>query len=536
MDKEFCLLNEPWIKVLDQENTIKEVSLLDVFRDAHKYKSLAGETVTQDASILRLLLAIVITVFYRYDVDGQEDNVLEYEDPEEVILERWSEYWKKGAFKADTFQKYLETYKERFFLFHPETPFWQVADLKDGTNYGIINLYGNIKESNNVASRHHFHMTDGHYVETVSYAETARWLVYNNAYSINVKTKVDGKNKPTGVGRLGKLGLIIVEENTIYKTILMNLCALNGQGMAWNEPKPIWEQPPKIEVGVEIVPPDNLPELYTIQSRRSLLQRKDGWVSGYRSVGGDYYSIINDLVEPMTLLKQDSKDKENIKPLKHQKSIAAWREFPSMLVQSESLPLKPGLIRWLEELMEDVQMKNKQLITFHMIGLEYGDGMSYTNGELIDESLSMSKELIKEKGDIWRRLITDEIEKCEEVVQKSYYFLAKELAADLYKGDKKKTTDIVDSLATAYYYKIDRFFREWLISIKPGESKKEEKEYEWQQTSSKIAESVVVDYISGIDPQHIMICAKAVGIFKKNLYKIYPGMEKKGGDENEQEK
>ena len=144
MDKEFCLLNEPWIKVLDQENTIKEVSLLDVFRDAHKYKSLAGETVTQDASILRLLLAIVITVFYRYDVDGQEDNVLEYEDPEEVILERWSEYWKKGAFKADTFQKYLETYKERFFLFHPETPFWQVADLKDGTNYGIINLYGNI--------------------------------------------------------------------------------------------------------------------------------------------------------------------------------------------------------------------------------------------------------------------------------------------------------------------------------------------------------------------------------------------------------
>lgn len=207
-----------------------------------------------------------------------------------------------------------------------------------------------------------------------------------------------------------------------------------------------------------------------------------------------------------------------------------------MLVQSESLPLKPGLIRWLEELMEDVQMKNKQLITFHMIGLEYGDGMSYTNGELIDESLSMSKELIKEKGDIWRRLITDEIEKCEEVVQKSYYFFAKELAADLYKGDKKKTTDIVDSLATAYYYKIDRFFREWLISIKPGESKKEEKEYEWQQTSSKIAESVVVDYISGIDPQHIMICAKAVGIFKKNLYKIYPGMEKKGGDENEQEK
>ena len=54
MDKEFCLLDESWIKVLNDENEIIEVSLIDVFTNAHKYKRLAGETATQDGAILRL--------------------------------------------------------------------------------------------------------------------------------------------------------------------------------------------------------------------------------------------------------------------------------------------------------------------------------------------------------------------------------------------------------------------------------------------------------------------------------------------------
>ena len=125
MDKEFCLLDEPWIKVLDEQNVTREVSLIDIFTNAHRYKRLAGETVTQDAAILRLLLAVAITVFYRYRADGCEDCVLEYDDPEEEILNRWSEYWDSGVFNANVFQEYLENYRERFYLFHPETPFWQ---------------------------------------------------------------------------------------------------------------------------------------------------------------------------------------------------------------------------------------------------------------------------------------------------------------------------------------------------------------------------------------------------------------------------
>ena len=545
MDKEFCLLDEPWIKVLDQENTIKEVSLLDVFRDAHKYKSLAGETVTQDASILRLLLAIAITVFYRYDVDGQEDNVLEYEDPEKVILERWSEYWKKGAFKADTFQKYLETYKERFFLFHPETPFWQVADLKDGTNYGIINLYGNIKESKNTKSKHHFNMTDGEYVENISKAEAARWLVFNNAYSKMIKYRGENSLKNAEVGWVSELGLIVVDSDNLYKLLLLNLCALYRGEEAWGEPRPIWEVEFRASAGHGINIPDNLPELYTIQSRKVCLQQKNNKIFGYFATRGDYYSA-NNMIEPMTLLKYNKNN--DIVPEKHNKTIEMWKEFSTLLpIKNE---IKPGIIFWIQSLRE-ISLFKENIITFQMIGLEFEDEKKYKSiyGDQINESLSLSAEFLDNIGREWITRITDQVENCEKVRRQCYSKFARTLLLEKFKinSNSKEKTEfkkqienkikyIEDRLATAYYYRINRAFREWLISIKPGESKKEEKEYEWQQTSSKIAESVVVDYISGIDPQHIMICAKAVGVFKKNLYKIYPGMGKKGGDEDEQEK
>jgi len=112
MDKEFCLLDESWIKVLDEQNVTREVSLIDIFTNAHRYKRLAGETVTQDAAILRLLLAVAITVFYRYRADGCEDCVLEYDDPEEEILNRWSEYWDSGAFNANVFQEWKPIEKD----------------------------------------------------------------------------------------------------------------------------------------------------------------------------------------------------------------------------------------------------------------------------------------------------------------------------------------------------------------------------------------------------------------------------------------
>ena len=71
-EREFNLLDEPWIKVITPSMEQKEVSLTDVMIHAHEYKDLAGEMATQDAALLRMLLAVAVTVFYRYDANGKE--------------------------------------------------------------------------------------------------------------------------------------------------------------------------------------------------------------------------------------------------------------------------------------------------------------------------------------------------------------------------------------------------------------------------------------------------------------------------------
>lgn len=526
MDKAFNLLDEPWIKVLDFNNRISEVSLTGFFENAHNYRQLAGETVTQDIAILRVLLAVTETVFYRYNSDGQEDDILEVLEPEEEILERWKEYWNRGKFEGNVFRDYLDTYRERFFLFHPKTPFWQTNELpKEATEYGVINLYGNIKESNNVSTRHHFQVRDGKAAEDLSYAEATRWLIYNNAFSVNVKTKVGGENKAVGVGRLGQLGLIMADEDNLFRILMINLCALDGNGRAWKSPNPIWEQEPRKKPGVEIVPPDNLPEKYTLQSRRLLLKHVNGKITGFFSIGGDYYSTVNDLREPMTLLQYREREKvKEIIPKRHKKEVMVWRELPSILVQQDECKpdaAKPGLLVWIRWLQRNRLLSKNKYITFQMIGLEYGDGMSYTNGEIFSQSLTLSKKLLEDIGDVWILDINDEVEKCEKVAGAAFFVFSKRIADSLYKGDSQKRKMIQDWLAGEYYFNIDQGFRHWLIGIDPENDSREEKRREWEIQSACIANDVTNHYIERLSPQSMIVASDARKWFGIELCKIY---------------
>lgn len=65
-EMEFNLLEEPWVRVLLEDYTVREVSLKDALLNAEQYIDLAGEVPTQDIAVLRLLLAILHTVFSRW--------------------------------------------------------------------------------------------------------------------------------------------------------------------------------------------------------------------------------------------------------------------------------------------------------------------------------------------------------------------------------------------------------------------------------------------------------------------------------------
>lgn len=85
---EFNLLEEPWIRVRKPDCTMEEVSLTDALLHAHEYAGLAGELPTQDVAVLRLLLAVLQTVFYRVDLEGNVSPLTE----EEEALDRWCKF------------------------------------------------------------------------------------------------------------------------------------------------------------------------------------------------------------------------------------------------------------------------------------------------------------------------------------------------------------------------------------------------------------------------------------------------------------
>ena len=540
-EKEFNLLEEPWIRVLAADLSVKEVNLVDALVHAQEYKALAGEMPTQDVAMLRLLIACAETVFYRYDAEGEEVGISSQDSDYNSVMERWEAYWKKGKLPEAAVRGYLKKYEDRFWLFHPETPFFQVADLAYGTDYGTQSLYGNLKSSNNKKTKYHFSMNDGSEIQSMSYPEAARWLLNLNAFSVNMKVaKQDpsGPKSAAGVGRLGRLGLIYVDGQSLFELIMLNLTPLNGEEV-WEDPRPIWEQPVRTAQSVQIVSPDNLPELYTLQSRRIMLKRENGRVTGFRAMNGDFFSYEDAFTEQMTLWKKNEDKKTghtSYLPKQHSAQIQAWREFPTVF-DARKMPHLPGVVNWIKEVTNRGLALKNTLVTFHTVGMVYGDGMSYTYGDCISDSITLSSELLKGFSGQWITRITEEIEKCKSVTDTAIRPFG-QMVGQVLNEDNSRA--IQDQLSANYYSLIDQPFRDWLKSIKLNEDQKDTEMDQWGRQSYYYARQVIEEFLetqtsnfykSRETKSKIRSIPQAYSWFLWKLGTLYPNVNKNPGKE-----
>ena len=187
---EFNLLTEPWVRVRRPDNTVQEVSLTDALLHAQDYVDLAGEMPTQDAAMLRLLLAVLFTVFSRVNVEGEPEPFEEEDD----ALARWGDLWQLGHFPEQPLRDYLEQWKDRFWLFHPTHPFWQVPGAEIGTACSAAMLNGEMIESKNKLRL--FPLYAGQSKERLSYPQAARWLLSVNGFD-DTSLKPKEKNLPS---------------------------------------------------------------------------------------------------------------------------------------------------------------------------------------------------------------------------------------------------------------------------------------------------------------------------------------------------
>lgn len=167
----YNLLDEKWIPVTFCDGTAGDVSLTGLLADASGIQTISGELPQMKFAIMRLALAILYRMQSMPDASRGE------------LVALWSSMWESGEFDREYLLDYLDFVHDRFYLFDDEVPFYQVAGLSylSGETGPVSTIVPDVPK----ADRFLFCMKAPQCVDTLTYAEAARYLVMAHAYDIS---------------------------------------------------------------------------------------------------------------------------------------------------------------------------------------------------------------------------------------------------------------------------------------------------------------------------------------------------------------
>jgi CRISPR system Cascade subunit CasA len=112
MNASYSLVDEPWIPCRMIDGQPFDLGLRDTLVRAHEIAEVSHASPLVTSALLRLLLCVVHRV-----LAGPRTQ------------DAWLATWKCGAFDRVTIESYLDRWHERFDLFHPAHPFFQVGEF-----------------------------------------------------------------------------------------------------------------------------------------------------------------------------------------------------------------------------------------------------------------------------------------------------------------------------------------------------------------------------------------------------------------------
>lgn len=542
MQSEYNVLYENWVRVRKMDGTTAEVSAMDALTLSHEYVALAGETPTQDVSMLRFLETILFTVFSRVTEEGEVFELLDAEDAEEEALVRWKAIWDMKHFPQAPIENYLKQWEDRFWLFDDRYPFWQIPRSQKATEFSAAKLNGEVLESNNKVRL--FSCRSGDAKAKLSFAEAARWLLSVNNWDDSASTKSNVGNAP-GCGWLGKCGTIYAVGSNLFETLMLNLTLLKDGREAWGYANPYWERDVELfSDSYSLAMPDNPAELYSMRSRYMTLKREpnQSYVVGVFSTKKENFSTVNAFAEQMTMWSCQNK-RGDFEPKKHAAERQMWRDFGAVFdvnaVQKEKRR-KPGIVSWAGTLTTSGCVPMEKPIRFSIVDVVYDSSMGSIQ-DCFGDAVSFHAGLLSEKWDTWGSMIAKEITQCETAASYVGKFASDIVRAsgisDEAKHKKIKMYEYRGNLAKEMFYsEIDVPFREWLYRLIPDDIEHcEEYRMEWRRTARKIALSVGRDLAKKAGTPAFVgrkrekspgeerrySTPQAYNIFKANINKLY---------------
>ncbi|SDC64363.1 type I-E CRISPR-associated protein Cse1/CasA [Actinokineospora iranica] len=494
----FDLIDQPWLLVRRLDGSVTELSLLETFRQSGDLAGLVGEVPTQVFALTRILLAVVHDV-----TEGPRD------------LDEWSELWSADELPVEDIAAYLDRCRDRFDLFHPRTPFLQVAGLRTakGEVSGLDKIIADIPNGKP------FFSTRLGSDQALTFAEAARWVVHCHAFdpsgiksgAVGDDRVKGGKGYPIGTGWSGYLGGVLPEGANLRETLLLNLIARDFDLTAADAcvDRPAWRRAP-VTAGVED-PDGRAPtgpvDLFTWQSRRIRLVPQGDKVVGVLVCNGDRVMPQNKFrFEPHSAWRRSQAQEKKLReptvymPLEHDPERAIWRGLQALLPQAAavgqsseaSARLAPGVLKWLALLGDDVIGPDFP-IRLRTIGMTYGS-QSSTTAEIIDDALSIQSILLSQSAAELRGKVLS----CVEAAENGAKALGS-LAANLTAASGGDPAGSRERAKESAYAELDGPFRDWVSRLGPN-SDAIEQQVLWHRLAGQVVRGLGQDLLDRASP------------------------------------
>lgn len=547
----FNLVTEPWIQVLDQDGNPKEVSLLDVFENAASYQRLAGDMASQDLVILRLLVAILTTVYSRVDVDGEvyewltldekmhvkeaDEEDYEYDD----LVNTWQLLYKNGKFSNSVIQ-YLKANSSKF-DFLGDDPFYQVnkevydqevpankkVNIKSpkGT-VDIKQINRTISESNNSPSI--FSPKTRQTKNEVNLAQLVRWIItYQSFTGVTDKTKVNSKKKfSVSAGWLYGLNPVFAQGENLFQTLMLNLVFSEE----YRTGKPFWEFENAVEY-IEFLKEEpfardlSISTLYTLWSRMLHIE----WINEEPIIftaGLPKLDSTEAFIEPMTTWRRNKKTGEVYPATKHLNDLtkAMWRNFGQYVRTTDSDELEdmhePEIIKWLRNVQDNEYLPTDTSLTLRTITLiSDGNATSQSPVVEINDGFRIRADVLFDKNnkDYWPEDIENMIDLTQQVGKDFWIF-----TNNISKLRGLDGTNFADNSIIKFYESLNLPFLNWLASLR-NDQERDEKTAEWRKILKKIAITKAEEVLKNASPRDIIgqESSKEEGSGINNIFTIF---------------
>lgn len=539
-DQSVCynLLDESWISVVYENGTANNVSLIRLFEDAPRIRSISGEMPQMYFATVRLALAVLYRAYEFLDTSN------------EALRAAWKAIWDQGAFDMDYVAGYLQDYRDRFELFDVECPFYQVANLaymgKDCDS--VSELMPEIPKPDKFL----FSMRAPQSVNRLERNEAARYLVLAHAFDVaGIKTPVEGNshvNKgkvyapkgAVGTGWCGAIGGVFLEGNNLFQTLMLNWVLYDGRSNGFpsgEDDAPPWEEPIMTADLIERNPV-GIVDMLTWQSRRVRLvpdEEADGVVGVVMCYGDVMTAVDKQRFETMTAWRESKQQQKKLNsptipwmPVTFDSGKALWRGLSPLLSAGadeggSTDDLRPGVVRWAEELVRRGVLAPDWTLSIRAQGMTYGTQSSvYEEG--IDDYVNLRALLFQKDAKAADRVV-EVVGQTDAAVNELAKFVAN---MEIASGDKRRSTDSTakafkDDVRDRAYGELDGLFREEIANFT---AEVDPPEYcdAWRERVRAVLRSIARSYVDSAGRSMFaehgdMTAGKAVRLFRWGLAK-----------------